>query len=119
VHGVAACASTEAQSGVIAGTMTRSPGLKSLTSEPTSTTSPTASCPRIILCLSPIAPAHTVWISEVQGATAIGLTIASSGPYVGALFSIQPTSPIFSMAKPFMFFPPYLIITYSVFRHVH
>ena len=41
--------SSEFQSGVIAGTSTRSPGLKSFTNSPTSTTSAQHSCPRIIL----------------------------------------------------------------------
>jgi hypothetical protein len=60
--------------------MTRSPGLKSLTSLPTSSTIPRASCPRIMFFRSPMAPSQTVWTSEVQGASARGLTVASRGP---------------------------------------
>ena len=99
-----ACASRDIQSGVIAGTITRSPGLKSFTREPTSTTSPTASCPRIMSVRSPIAPSHTVWISELHGATASGFTSASSGPHLGASFSIHPISPILRIASPLIFF---------------
>lgn len=62
-----ACASRLPQSGVMAGTMTRSPGFKVLTRLPTSTISPTASWPKIMSVRSPIAPSQTVWISEVQG----------------------------------------------------
>ncbi len=54
------CASREFQSGVIAVMRTLSPFLKSLTRDPASTTSPTASWPRIMSFLSPIAPSHTV-----------------------------------------------------------
>ena len=103
-----ACASSELQSGVIAGTSTRSPGLKSRTSEPTSTTWAQHSWPRIMLCRSPTAPSQTVCTSEVQRATANGLQMASSGPHCGRSFSIQPTSPIFSMAKPFISMSSYL-----------
>ena len=96
------CACLEFQSGVIADTSTLSPTLKSRTRLPTSTTSPTASWPRIILDRSPIAPAQTVCMSEVQGASASGLQIASIGPHLGISFSIQPVAPIFNIAKPFM-----------------
>ena len=96
------CASNEFQSGVIAETSTRSPTLKSLTSLPTSTISPTASWPKIMSFRSPIAPAQTVCMSEVQGANARGLQIASIGPQVGASFSIQPVFPILIIANPFI-----------------
>ena len=92
------CASREFQSGVMAGTRTLSPGLKSFTKEPTSTTSPQPSCPKIMSCLSPIAPSQTVCTSDVHGASASGLQIASSGPQAGISFSIQPVSPSFSIA---------------------
>ena len=52
---------------------------------------------------SPMAPSQTVWMSEVQGETAMGLTIASSGPQAGTSFSIQPVLPMPSMAYPFIF----------------
>ena len=94
------CASSEFQSGVIAGTTTRSPGLKSFTSSPTASTIPTASCPKIISVRSPIAPDHTVCTSEVQGEIAVGRTRASVGPICGISFSTQPISPIFFIAKP-------------------
>ena len=82
----------------MAGTMTRSPTFRSLTREPTSTISPTASWPRIMSVRSPMAPSHTVWISEVQGETAMGRTMASRGPQAGTSFSIQPVRPMPSMA---------------------
>ena len=78
--------------------ITSSPGLKSLTSSPTWTTSPTASWPKIISSLSPIAPSQTVCTSEVQGAIAMGLQIASKGPHLGISFSTQPVEPIFNIA---------------------
>ena len=93
-----ACASKEFQSGVIAGTRTRSPTLKSLTISPTSTISAQHSCPKIMLCLSPIAPSQRVCTSEVQIATASGVQMASIGPHAGRSFSIHPDSPIFSIA---------------------
>jgi len=93
-----AWASSEFQSGVIAGTRTRSPGLKSFTSAPTSTTSAQHSCPRIMSCRSPTAPSHTVCTSEVQMAIASGLQIASMAPQAGLSFSTQPTEPILSIA---------------------
>ena len=92
------CASREFQSGVIAGTRTLSPGLKSFTSSPTSTTSAHPSCPRIILWRSPMAPSQSVCTSDVQIASASGLQMASSGPQAGRSFSIQPDCPIFSIA---------------------
>ncbi len=49
-----------------------------------------------------MAPSQTVWMSDVQGETAIGSTRASSGPQTGFSFSIYPTLPIPSIAKPFM-----------------
>ena len=96
------CAAAVPQSGVMAGTITLSPGLKSLTSEPTLTTWPTASWPRIISWRSPMAPAQTVWISDEHGARANGRTIASSGPHSGTFFVIHPALPMPSMAKPFI-----------------
>ena len=50
--------------------------------------------------LSPIAPSHTVCISEVQGETHVGLTIASNGPHSGTSFSTQPVSFSFFIANP-------------------
>jgi hypothetical protein len=46
-------------------------------------------------------------MSDVHGASASGLQIASSGPKDGFSFSIQPIDPIFNIAKPFMIFSPY------------
>ena len=86
----------------MAGTITRSPFRKSFTSAPVSTTSPTASCPKIMSWRSPSAPSHTVWMSEVHGAMAIGRTSASSGPMAGGAFSIHPAFPIPSIANPFI-----------------
>ena len=98
-----ACASGAPQSGVMAGTITRSPGLSVRTSAPVSTISPTASWPRIMSERSPMAPSHTVCTSDVQGDTASGRTIASSGPHLGTSFSIHPIRPIPFMASPFIF----------------
>ena len=95
-------ASREFQSGVMADTMTLSPGLKSLTKAPTSSTMPTASWPKIISLRSPMAPSQTVWTSDVQGLRAIGRTMASIGPQAGRSFSIQPTLSMLNMAKPFI-----------------
>ena len=96
------CVSVEDQSGVMAGIKTWSPGLKSLTSAPTSTTSPHASWPRIMSVRSPIAPSQHVCTSEVHGATAKGRTIASRGPQTGRSFSTQPIRPMERIAKPFI-----------------
>ena len=98
-----ACASSELQSGVMAGTSTRSPGWKSRTSSPTETTSAQHSCPRIISCRSPTAPSQTVCTSEVQTAAASGRQTASIGPQTGFSFSTHPTFPISSIAKPFIY----------------
>lgn len=38
----------------------------------------------------PLAPSQTVWISDVHGASASGLTTASPGQQVGLSFSIHP-----------------------------
>lgn len=54
--GKPSCAAVDDQSGVMAGMITRSPTLISLTADPTSTTSPTASWPRIMLWRSPTPP---------------------------------------------------------------
>jgi len=43
-------------------------------------------------------------MSELQGAAAMGLTNASSGPHLGASFSIHPISPILRIASPLIFF---------------
>jgi len=51
-----------------------------------------------------MAPDHTVWISDVQGDTAKGLTRASNGPHSGIGFSIQPILPIPSIARPVILF---------------
>jgi hypothetical protein len=45
-------------------------------------------------------------MSDVHGAKASGLTIASKGPATGFSFSIQPTFPISNIAKPFILKPP-------------
>ena len=50
--------------------------------------------------LSPIAPSHTVWISEVQGDTQVGLMIASNGPHSGTSFSTHPISLSLFIANP-------------------
>src|SRR5919197_2582787 len=73
---------TSPQSGVIAPTTTRSPGLKLLTSLPTAYTTPTASWPSVRFSRGPIAP-RTVCESEVQINARVVLTIASFGPGVG------------------------------------
>ena len=49
-----------------------------------------------------MAPSYTVWTSDVHGASASGRQIASFGPHAGRSFSIQPTSPIRNIAKPFI-----------------
>ena len=51
-----------------------------------------------------MAPDHTVWISDVQGDNAKGLTRASNGPHSGIGFSIHPILPIPNMAKPVILF---------------
>ena len=80
------------QSGVQQGTTTLSPGLKFFTAPPTSTTSPTASWPRIKF-LPGWLKVCIKWVSEEQGAKAMGRTMASRGPAAGFSRSIQPCWP--------------------------
>ncbi|EDZ65707.1 hypothetical protein NOC27_2387 [Nitrosococcus oceani AFC27] len=94
-------AASEPQSGVIAPTATRSPCLKLATSAPTSSTTPTASCPRVRFSRSPTAP-WTVCTSDVQISPFVGRRIASRGPQVGRSFSTTPTCPMFNITNAFM-----------------
>src|SRR6266702_3049623 len=111
-----ACEAGSPQSGVIAPTRTRSPGLKSLTLLPTSWTMPTASCPRVRFSRGPMAP-PTVWESEVQMRALVVLTIASFGPGRGMGFSRKPTWPIAFMTNAFMFVPIFALLHYLAYAH--
>ena len=51
--------------------------------------------------------AAAVCTSDVQTAAASGRQIASIGPHTGRGFSTQPTSPILSIANPFIRIPPF------------
>src|SRR5215471_13865854 len=83
-------------------TATRSPSLTPFTAEPSFQTMPTASCPRVRLLRSPMAP-RTVWLSEVQIRAAVVLMMAPLGPgSVGIGFSTKPTFPILFMTKAFI-----------------
>ena len=72
------------QSGVIAGTATLSPILKSLTYSPTATTRPIDSCPKTKLGCLGEPPPNTVCTSDEQGVTAIGSSIAPYGVNSGS-----------------------------------
>ena len=69
------CIPRPSQSGVTQGTTTLSPGLNLVTRFPTSTISPTASWPSILSVLGPEPPCNAC-VSDEQGATTIGRTIA-------------------------------------------
>src|SRR5690242_19407845 len=79
--------------GVIALTATRSPTRMPSTAEPTAWTTPTDSCPRVLLTGIGIAP-PMVCTSEVQTIAAVVRTIASLGPGPGIGFSMTATRPI-------------------------
>lgn len=51
----------------------------------------------------PLAPSQTVWISDVHGASASGLTTASPGQQVGLSFSIHPDLSILEYCQGFHF----------------
>jgi len=56
----------------------------------------------------PLALSQTVWISDVHGASASGLTTASPGQQAGlSFFYPPPISPILSIARAFIFPPPF------------
>src|SRR5438105_604747 len=87
------CEATSPQSGVMAPTTTRSPGMKYLTSLPTAYTTPTASWPRVRFSRGPIAP-WTVCESDVQINARVVLTMASFGPGCGIGLTANPTRSI-------------------------
>lgn len=51
----------------------------------------------------PLAPSQTVWISDVHGASASGLTTASPGQQAGLSFSIHPDLSILEYCQGFHF----------------
>jgi hypothetical protein len=76
------------QSGVMAPTSTRSPGLNSLMLLPTSCTTPTTSYPSVKFSRGPMAP-PTVWESEVQ---IKALALCMNGSASSGLFPRERTS---------------------------